>query len=117
MELSLDVLDGTDGRYAEGLPVTLQQGVDGQWRVVATGQVSHGELALATDGGSPGCYRLRLNLDRYFLPLGTEPALAQIDLTFRVFQADERVRLMLTVAPAAVSIAGAAPRTTRAGAP
>lgn len=90
MELSLDVLDGTDGRYAEGLPVTLQQGVDGRWCAVATGQVSDGELTLTTEVGGRGCYRLRLDLDRYFLPLGTEPTLAQVDLTFRVFRADER---------------------------
>jgi 5-hydroxyisourate hydrolase-like protein (transthyretin family) len=104
MSVSIVVMDGTLGRAAEGMHVTLSREVDREWRWEGGGPVGEGGVLVPVEPVARGRYRLLVDLDRYYPPLGTEPFLSQAEVVFRVFRPGERVRLLVTVTPAALFV-------------
>lgn len=90
------------GRPAAGVPLRLLREADASW--AEQSKVYTDENGCAASLATPtqrSRYRLVLSLDQYFAGLGVEPFQSRIDITFRVFHAGERVRLLLVVTPSA----------------
>lgn len=103
--ISVEVMDQTFGRPAEGVPVALSREVDAVWqttlsaRTDATGSIVGQRISRAC-----GRYRLAVDLDGYFAAMGLEPLVSSLDFCFRVTRPYENVRLLVAVTPAALSV-------------
>jgi 5-hydroxyisourate hydrolase-like protein (transthyretin family) len=100
MSISVEILDCAFGRAAEGVWVTLLREVDSGWRRRASDRTdATGAVAALEPAPERGRYRLVVDLDQYYPPLGTEPAVSQAEVTFRVFRPGERVRMLVAIRP------------------
>lgn len=103
MSVSVEIIDGVAGCPAEGIRASVLREVDASWRHAGAGHAdgSGGVRQLPALAGR-GRYRLVVDLDRYYLPLGTEPFLPRAEVMFRVFHVDEQVHLLVVVTPTSV---------------
>ncbi len=100
MSISAEVFDCAYGNAAEGVPVTLLQEVDAQWNLRGDGRTDRlGHVTVLPQSPPRGRYRLVVDLDPYYLPLGTQPAVSQAEMTFRVFRPGEQVHLKVLITP------------------
>lgn len=100
MSISVEIVDCAYGNAAEGLPVTLLHEVASRWEHCATGRTDRlGTVVVLEPTPTRGRYRLVVDLDPYYLPLGTEPAVSQAEVAFRVFRPGEPVRIMVMITP------------------
>jgi 5-hydroxyisourate hydrolase-like protein (transthyretin family) len=104
MNISVEVVDGTFGRAAEGVPVTLLREVDAAWQELARARTGdNGRIDELAAIPGRGRYRVVLDLDRYFPGLGVAPFQSRIDVAFRVSNPGEPVRFVLIVTPSSVT--------------
>lgn len=100
MAISVEVVDGVLGRAAEGVLVTLSRKVDSAWRRIGSGRAdATGAVPDLEPVPTRGRYRLVVDLDQYYPPLGTEPFVSQAEAVFRVFRQGERVHLLVVATP------------------
>lgn len=106
MSISIEVIDSATGRPAVGTSFRLWRKA-AQWDELASGQVGEAETfpALPTCPDAPGqplrrgMYRLRLELDTYFAGLGVTPFQSQVEVMFRVFHSEQRIRFLTMITP------------------
>ncbi|MBO0868831.1 MAG: hydroxyisourate hydrolase [Micromonosporaceae bacterium] len=108
MTVLVEVVDCMFGKPAAGVSVCLLQQVGDAWQQVATVVTDENGLA-ACRPAQPrrGRYRAAVSLDAYFTGLGVEPFQSLLEVTFRVFQAAEQVRLLVMVTPSSCCVYGA----------
>lgn len=100
MSISVKIIDGALGHAAEGVQVALLQEVDSSWRRTGGDRTdASGAVPMLEPTPERGRYRLVVELDQYYPPLGTEPSVSQAEVVFRVFQPRERVRLLVVMTP------------------
>lgn len=105
MSVSVEVMDCTFGRPAEGVPVTLMREVEASWHHAASARTdAAGCVPKLNPTTVRGRYRLTLELDEYFPALGIAPFQSLVDVTFRVFSPAEAVHFLMLVTPSSTSI-------------
>ncbi|HLU45108.1 MAG TPA: hydroxyisourate hydrolase [Natronosporangium sp.] len=104
MSITADVVDCVFGRPAEGVHVTVQREVDGQWQEYATGRSGATGRVGFPPAPERGRYRAVFELDQYFAGLGLENFQSQVGLVFRVGSPDEEIGLLLLISPSATSV-------------
>jgi 5-hydroxyisourate hydrolase-like protein (transthyretin family) len=105
MAVRVEVIDGVFGRPAVGVPVRLLQELEGTWYELAADRTDEAGHADGLARASHRCrYRLVLSLDSYFAGLGVEPFQSRVDVVFRVFHANEQIRLLFMVTPSSCSL-------------
>jgi 5-hydroxyisourate hydrolase len=100
MLVSLDVVDATLGRPAEGIPVTLRR--DGEVdELTMPSQLTDamGRVSWPEPSAARGKYRLEVQLDRYFGSMGVTAFQSCVQMDFRIFDANETVNLLVIISP------------------
>lgn len=108
MSISIEVIDSATGRSAVGSSFRLWR-KGAEWDELANGKVGETEtvpaLPTAPEAEPPGqplkrgMYRLRLELDTYFAGLGVTPFQSQVEVVFRVFDSEQRIRFLTMITP------------------
>jgi 5-hydroxyisourate hydrolase len=100
MSVSVEVVDSAFGRPAEGVPLTLLREVGAAWEPWASALTDDaGCVPVLETASARGRYRLALDLDKYFPALGVEPFQSRVEITFRVFEPGEEVRILAILTP------------------
>lgn len=112
MSVFAEIVDGTFGCAAEGVPVTLQREVDAYWQPQASAITDAcGRAPALPTEPLRGRYRLALDLDKYFSALGVEPFQSRVEVTFRIFSPADDVHLLVLVTASSTSICRMVTRT------
>jgi 5-hydroxyisourate hydrolase len=99
------VLDSTLGKPAEGVPVSLDSFVTGEWMPVASaltdadGRVS----TLGPDALQAGRYRVTFDTARYFTGLGQRAFYPEVSVVFELADEGEHYHIPLLLSPFAYS--------------
>jgi 5-hydroxyisourate hydrolase len=99
---SLEIIDGVSGGPAEGIQVTVWRSVDAGWSELITGRTDSAGRLVDRNPMPRGRYRVALNLDHYYPPLGVTACVGQVEVVFRLLGDDEQVRVTIVVSPASV---------------
>jgi 5-hydroxyisourate hydrolase len=103
MSLSTHVLDATTGRPAEGVAVSVEEQVDGQWRTTAEGRTdADGRIGALGDPGE-GAHRLNFDTGGYFAAAGVATFYPEVTITFTVVDAGAHHHVPLLLSPFAFS--------------
>jgi 5-hydroxyisourate hydrolase len=104
MRIVAQVLDGTYGKPAAGVPALLTRASGDDWIVVAQAETNID--GLIEDWNSwrleRGLYRITFDCDSYFAVLGGNAAYPEVMVTFRVLN-ETLVHVQLTLAPCSYS--------------
>jgi 5-hydroxyisourate hydrolase len=100
--ITTHILDTSRGRPAEGVPVTLEHRSGSEWKFLgsaatnADGRVA--SFSLSEPLSVSGEYRLRFNVEPYFLARGVESFYSEITIAFHIRNPAEHyhVPLLLT---------------------
>ncbi|MEQ4715632.1 hydroxyisourate hydrolase [Nonomuraea sp. B19D2] len=102
MNITVDVIDWTNGRPASGIAVRLERHVGGIWEEPVkrytdeNGWLTAWQSELAT---ATGLYRLEFNTDEYYATLGIIPFNPRVAVTFRIREPFEDYHLPVLVTP------------------
>jgi 5-hydroxyisourate hydrolase len=104
MRISTHVLDITQGRPAQDVPVRLEQReADGKWRLLASAHTDQdGRCARLTPENEslvPGVYRIGFDTQSYFNARRVETLYPSVEITFHVRSEDQNFHLPLLLSP------------------
>jgi 5-hydroxyisourate hydrolase len=103
MSVSTHVLDATTGRPAEGVAVSLEERVDGEWRMTAQGRTdADGRIGALGDPGA-GIHRIHFDTGAYFDASGVAAFYPEVTVTFRVVDPAAHHHVPLLLSPFAFS--------------
>jgi 5-hydroxyisourate hydrolase len=101
---SLEIIDGVSGGPAEGIRVTVWRSVDAVWSEMVTSRTDTAGRLVDRNPLPRGRYRVALNLDQYYPPLGMTSCVGQVEVVFRLLDDEEQVRVTIVVTPASVVV-------------
>ena len=103
MSLSTHVLDASRGTPAEGVAVSLDRRIGGDWQRLATARTD--QDGRVRDLGAPelGVHRLRFDTGRYFADRGVPTFYPEVTVFFEVVDAGDHHHVPLLLSPFAYS--------------
>jgi 5-hydroxyisourate hydrolase len=101
MRIFTRVVDGTYGKSAAGVHVSLARACDNGWTAVADAETDHDGCIERWNGQALelGLYRIVFDSDAYFARRGTAAAYPEMSVTFRAWEEACSFQLQVTLSP------------------
>lgn len=101
MRISAQVLDGTYGKAAVGVPACLARAANNDWSIVAEAQTNADGYIEDRESWhlKRGLYRIVFDSDSYFAGLGSGTAYPEVAVLFRMEDDSARFQVQVTLAP------------------
>jgi 5-hydroxyisourate hydrolase len=103
MSLSTHVLDATSGVPAQGIAVTVDSRVDGEWQRVCEGSTDADGRISNLGALDAGTHRIGFDTGTYFTRLGIHAFYPEVTVTFQIVDAGAHHHVPLLLSPFAFS--------------